>query len=340
MDEFSRVQYAESTPIAATIGFSVIVPSFNHARFIKETIDSLLGQHYPELEVIVVDGGSTDGTLDLLRGYGEQIRWISERDNGQSDAICKGFALATHEWLAWLNSDDIQTNNALHHVQQAILNTPGVQVVVGQGHYMDEAGAYLRPYPTIAINQGVDICRELFEKGYVAQPSVFFHRDAYRAIGGINRALQFVMDYDLWVRLAQHGCRFVAVAEDISGNRWHENAKTASQLLPLLAEAAAVQVREYTCVSAYFVQAISDHLYHVLHSRQYGDQHHLLYRSIYFKSIWVWFNIRRPLYCLWGLLTKPIAKSGPIVGDRLTTVELTRLLVRLLQRRYLHWKRV
>jgi glycosyltransferase involved in cell wall biosynthesis len=321
------------SPKDTPIGFSVVVPSFNHGHLIAETLNSLLHQDYENLEIIVIDGGSTDGTIDVLRSYGDRIRWISEKDDGQSDALAKGFAMATREWLAWLNSDDIQTNNALHHVQEAIKNNPGAQVVVGQGHYMDEAGDYLRPYPTIAVGPGVDESKELFEKGYVAQPSVFFHRDAYRAAGGINPKMQFAIDYDLWVRLARNGCRFVAVTEDISGNRWYKTTKTVSQFLPLLAEVVAVQMREYGRVSPYFVQAVSDHLYSVLHSRHRTDRYHLIYRILYFKSVWIWLNCHRPLYCLRGLITQNIAKSGPIVGDKLTLFEMVRLSLQALQRR-------
>ncbi len=318
-----------------SVGFSVVVPSFNQARFIIETLDSLLNQYYENLEIIVVDGGSTDGTVDILQGYGERLRWLSEKDNGQSDALVKGFALATKEWLTWLNSDDIQTNNALHHVQEAIKHNPDARVVIGQGHYIDETGNYLRPYPTIDIGPGVDVSQELFEKGYLAQPSVFFHRTAYQVVDGINPRLQFAMDYDLWVRLARSGCRFVAIAEDISGNRWYETTKTTSQYLPLLAEVIAVQLREYGHVSAYFVQAISDHLYSILHSRQRGDKYHLLYRIIYFKAVWTWLNCHRPLYCLSGLITQNVAKSGPIVGDKVTLSELIHLSFRALKQRFL-----
>jgi glycosyltransferase involved in cell wall biosynthesis len=316
-----------------TVGFSIVVPSYNQGRFLAETLDSLLSQRYPNLEVIVVDGGSKDETLEVLRARGEAIRWISEPDGGQADALRKGFALAKGEWLAWLNSDDLQMNDALRAVAKAIHDHPEAEVVVGRGCYIDEEGRYLRPYPTIALGGGVDVRREMFEKGYMAQPSVFFRRTVYEAAGGVDLGLQFVMDYDLWVRLAARGCRFVALDREISGNRWHEGAKTASQPLRLLAEAVKVQRREYGRVSAYFVQAVSDHLYHELHARHRRDGLHLLYRTLYFKSVWAWLNLPRPLYCLAGLLTRSIAKSGPVVGDRLTLGDISRMLLGAVRRR-------
>lgn len=298
--------------------FTVVVPSYNQGRFIDETIDSLLSQEYPALEILVMDGGSTDDTVDRLKRYGDRICWVSEKDNGQSDAIAKGFARAQHEWITWLNSDDVQCNRALWLVNDIITNTPGVEVVVGQGHYMDEDGSNPRPYPTIATGDGVDVSKEMFEKGYLAQPSVFFNKLAYQRVGGIDPSLQFCMDYNLWVRFALAGSRFAPCDIDISGNRWYATTKTAGQLLNLLAEVTANQVRYFGCVSPYFVQAVSDNLYQTFHGNQYGDGHHVLYRVLYFKTVWMWFNVRRPLYCLRGLVCETIAKSGPIVGDKLT----------------------
>jgi glycosyltransferase involved in cell wall biosynthesis len=297
--------------------FTVVVPSYNQGRFIDETLESLLSQQYPSLEILVMDGGSTDDTVERLKRFGDRICWVSEKDKGQSDAIAKGFAHARHEWISWLNSDDVQCNRALWAVNDIITNTPGVEVVVGQGHYMDEDGSNPRPYPTIATGAGIDISKELFEKGYLAQPSVFFHKQAYQQIGGIDPSLQFCMDYDLWVRFALGGRHIAPCNVDISGNRWYAATKTAGQLLGLLAEVSAIQVRHFGCVSPYFVQAVSDNLYQTFHGHQYGDDHHVLYRVLYFKTVWVWFNARRPLYCLRGLLCETIAKSGPIVGDKL-----------------------
>src|SRR5215475_1195994 len=171
------------------IGISVVVPSFNQGLFIAETLDSLLEQGYPRLQILVMDGGSTDNTLEILRRYEAQIEWESKRDHGQSDAIAKGFARAVNPWLAWLNSDDIHCNSALWQVARAVERSPDADVVVGHGHYMDADGGNAKPYPTIEVGSKVDVGRELFEKGYVAQPSVFFRKSAYEAVGGIDRNL-------------------------------------------------------------------------------------------------------------------------------------------------------
>ncbi|MGY3387763.1 glycosyltransferase involved in cell wall biosynthesis [Bradyrhizobium sp. USDA 3311] len=300
------------------IPITVVVPSYNQGRFIDDTITSLLEQDYPALDILVMDGGSTDDTVERLKRYGDRITWISERDFGQSDAIAKGFARAREGWITWLNSDDVQCNRALWAVNEVVARNPEVEVVVGNGHYMDEDGNNPRPYPTIPVGPTIDVAGQMFEKGYVAQPSIFFRKSAYMKAGGINRALKFCMDYDLWTRLALAGCRFAACDVDISGNRWYATTKSAGQTLELLAEVAAVQVKHFGRVSPYFVQAISDNLYQTLHGNHYGDTHHVVYRLLYFKAVWLWLNMRRPAYCLRGLFRETIAKSGPLVGDRLT----------------------
>lgn len=300
------------------ISISVVVPSYNQGRFIDETLASLLDQSYPALEILVMDGGSTDDTVDRLKRYGDHITWISEKDAGQSDAIAKGFARARNEWITWLNSDDVQCNRALWAINDTVTRDSEAEVVVGQGHYMDEDGGNPRPYPTIQVGPGVDVAQQMFMKGYLAQPSVFFRKSAYLRIGGIDPSLHFCMDYDLWTRFALAGCHFATCDVDISGNRWYATTKTAGQTTDLLAEVAANQIRHFGQVSPFFVQAISDNLYQTFHGNHHGDGHHVLYRVLYFKTVWLWFNARRPYYCLRGLFGETIAKSGPIIGDKLT----------------------
>lgn len=301
-----------------SVGITVVVPSFNHGRFIDESIRSLLEQNYCNLQIIVMDGGSTDDTIDRLKAFGDRIRWISEPDEGQSHAIIKGFALSSDPWLAWLNSDDIQCNRALWRVDECVSADPSVGVVVGRGHYMDADGINPRDYPTIDLGAGTDPAEGIFERGYMAQPSVFFARSLYERVGGINRSLQFCMDYELWARFALAGAKFAAIDADISGNRWYESTKTSGQTLDLYAEIVATQQRLFGKVSSFYVQAVSDFLYSKFHSRFFGDRGHLFYRWIYFKAMWLALNARAPQHCATGLLRHTIAKSGPVIGDRMT----------------------
>ena len=300
------------------VGISVVIPSLNQGRFIDEAIRSILEQDYPNVEMIVVDGGSSDDTISRLKAYGNKIRWISEKDDGQTHAIIKGFLLAEKPWLTWLNSDDLQCNKAMWKVDQAVSARPDVEVVIGEGHYIDEDGSNPRPYPTMSFGQKSDPRKEVFERGYVAQPSVFFRRDLYDRVGGLNSKRHLCMDYDLWARFAAANAKFINVDSDISGNRWYRTTKTMAQLFDLYAELVATQQTVFNAVSPYVVQAISDHLYSNLHSKFFGDHAHLFYRWIYFKALWVALNARSPLYCLKGLFFKTLSKSGPIVADRVT----------------------
>lgn len=307
-----------SSSDSRVIGVSVVVPSYNQGRFIDETLRSLLDQGYPDLEILVMDGDSSDDTVERLKAYGDRIRWISEKDEGQSDAIVKGFARTSKPWITWLNSDDVQCDRALWRVNNAVKANPDAEVVIGGGHYTKEDGSYLRDYPTVNVGPGIDMRREIFEKGYVAQPSVFYSRALYERVGGLNRTLHFCMDYELWARFAVSGARFARVEADISGNRWYETTKTAAQIFDLYAEVVATQKRFFSCVSPYYVQAVSDHLYTKFHSRFFGDTGHLFLRWVWFKSLWLALNATAPAYCIKGLFRHTLAKSGPTIGDAMT----------------------
>jgi len=316
----------EYFPVTDTTGVSVVVPSYNQGRFIDSAIKSLLDQGYPRLEIIVVDGGSKDDTVERLNAYGKRISWISEPDKGQTDALIKGFARATNPWLVWLNSDDIQCNRALWRLNEAVLRNPGAQVVIGKGHYISEDGSFLEPYPTIPVAENASMKEEFFERGYVAQPSVFFAAALYHQMGGLNRSLQYCMDYELWCRFALANARFVGIDADISGNRVHPDAKSSAQLLELLAEVAATQRRLFGRVSHYYVQGISDYLYWHLHGRHLGDVNKLIRQWLYFKCVWLWLNMTSPRYCLSGLFGRTIARTGPITADFIRSRDLWRAL--------------
>jgi len=158
------------------------------------------------------------------------------------------------------------------------------------------------------------------------QPSVFFRRDLYERVGGLNRSLKFCMDYDLWARFAVGGGKFVGIDADLSGNRWYATTKTAAHTLDLYAEVVTAQRSIFGAVSPYYVQAVSDYLYSKFEGKR-NKKHHLLSRWLYFKGLWVAMNARKPSYCLKGLLSYSLAKSGPVVGDHMTLRDWARQLV-------------
>jgi len=178
---------------------SIVTPSFNQARFLEATIRSVLEQDHPEVEYIIVDGGSTDGSVDIIKKYSDRLAWwVSEKDKGQTDAINKGFARARGDILAWINSDDTYQPEALRAVAEYFSSHPNVGLVYGDANYIDEDGNVVGRFPAAQT----DYAR--LRRGYVhiPQQAAFFRADLWRQVGPLDPSFYFAMDYDLWVRLA------------------------------------------------------------------------------------------------------------------------------------------
>ena len=203
---------------------SLVTPSFNQAPFLRAAIDSVLSQGYPAIEYVVVDGGSTDGSVEILKSYGDRLRWISEPDRGQSDAIAKGFARTRGEIVAWLNSDDVLLPRAVEKAVAAFQRHPTAGLVYGDGLVLDEAGASQGRFPW---TEEFDLWRLVFLSDFILQPSAFFRRRAYEAAGGLDLEMHFAMDWDLWIRLAGVA-DVVYVRELLSGARVWSGTKTAT----------------------------------------------------------------------------------------------------------------
>lgn len=177
---------------------TIIIPSFNQAKYIEESINSILNQKNVEVEVIVVDGGSTDGTLLILQKYNEKIKWLSEKDKGQSDALNKGLALANGEIIGWLNSDDYYEKDVLHIVQSIfedldVLWTVGATTfILSNLHQVFFDNQYEINYKNLIKNPDI-----------VKQQGAFYRREILRKIGGWNDNYFMAMDYDLWIRLSK-----------------------------------------------------------------------------------------------------------------------------------------
>lgn len=190
---------------------SVVTPSYNQGQFIEETIRSVLLQGYPGLELIVVDGGSTDGTVEILRRYEPWIAcWVSERDRGQTHAINKGLERATGDIFAYLNSDDLYAPGAVQRVSEAFLAHPGADVVHGECIYIDEAGEELFSMRGRAASFGeyLRIWNRFAKRDFLTQPEVFCRTAVVRSVGGFREELRSVMDFEMWLRLLARGCRF------------------------------------------------------------------------------------------------------------------------------------
>jgi glycosyltransferase involved in cell wall biosynthesis len=181
---------------------SIVTPSYNRARFIEETILSIQRQDYPRTEHIVVDGGSSDGTLDILKKYNDYLTWISEPDRGNYDAINKGFMMAHGEILAWLNTDDTYAvPDAVSTAVRFLLDNPQVGMVYGRCNIIDEHGQFARELET----QDFDLDR-LIHWGlgsYICQPATFFRREVLDTVGPLDTSFPLCADRDLWIRIGQ-----------------------------------------------------------------------------------------------------------------------------------------
>jgi glycosyltransferase involved in cell wall biosynthesis len=179
---------------------SIVTPSFNQASFLDEAICSVLDQDYPNIEYIIIDGGSTDASVEIIQRYSDRLAiWVSEPDRGQTDAINKGFARATGEILAWLNSDDIYLPGAIRQAVDYLLAHPEAGMVYGDANLIDEQGQVIGRFPAAQTDY-----RRL-RRGYVhiPQQASFFRASLWEKVGPLDPTFYFAMDYDLWVRLAR-----------------------------------------------------------------------------------------------------------------------------------------
>ena len=199
---------------------SVVTPSYNMARFLEETIQSVLGQDYPHLEYLVMDGGSTDGTLDLLRKYEGRLHYESKPDRGQADAINKGFERSRGSVFAFLCADDTYLPGAVGTAVRQLLANPGHAGIYGEGYLTDEKGNVLCRYPTREFDPEL-----LQTECFICQPAAFLRRDAYREAGMMDVNLHYGLDYDLWIRLAQHHS-LRKVDDYLATSRMHRGSKT------------------------------------------------------------------------------------------------------------------
>jgi len=213
---------------ASLPSFSVVTPSFNQGAYLEKTILSVLEQEYPNLEYIVIDGGSTDSSVEIIKKYEKHLKyWVSEPDRGQSHAINKGLSVASGDVLAWLNSDDWFTPGTLKKVGHLFTSSSEIDVVVGTGDIVDHAGRVVHhKEPPSQIT--LEIIFDWLNSGGFMQPSTFFKRSVWEKVGPIDEQIHIAFDVDLWIRMTQKGSCFLTTPDLLSVSLRHENAKTAA----------------------------------------------------------------------------------------------------------------
>ncbi len=203
---------------------TIVTPSYNQGEFIEATIRSVLDQNYPNLQYLVIDGGSKDQTLDILRKYEDRLSWISEKDKGQSDAINKGFKMAEGEIVAWLNSDDTYEPGAIQSAVDYFLKHPETALVYGEGDIIDRDGSKVKRFEA---TQAFDLWTLIHKWDYIMQPTTFFKREALRKVGYLNESLHWCMDWDLWIKLASE-YEVGYIDRVLANSREYEETKTST----------------------------------------------------------------------------------------------------------------
>lgn len=226
---------------------TVVTPSYNQGRFIEETILSVLNQDYPNIEYIVIDGGSSDNTIEILRRYNKLLTWISEPDRGQSHAINKGFRMANGEILCWLNSDDTFVPGAISKVVECFVKDPGTSMVYGLVNIVSEAGE-LTEQPT--RNDPFDLWSVVYFSQIIYQPAAFFLKEAIVETGYLDENLHWCMDWDLWVRLGMR-YRLTNSNHIFSNIRMYRTTKTSTGGLRRIQEIVKVMRRYSHCSLAF-----------------------------------------------------------------------------------------
>ena len=207
---------------------SIITPSYNQGQYIEQTILSVIGQGYPNLEYIIIDGGSTDNTVEIIKKYSDKISyWISEPDKGQSDALIKGLEKCTGDIFNWINSDDYLEQNSLFKIAQYFINNPSIEMLCGYCTYFESKTLVQTFLHRSEIFESVE---ETLIQQKINQPASFYKLSIIKQLGGINKELHYCMDLDLWFRyLVQFGQTNILLVEDLFAHfRLHDESKTVS----------------------------------------------------------------------------------------------------------------
>jgi len=219
---------------------SITTPSYNQGEYIEDTIKSVIEQDYPNLEYIIIDGGSNDNSVEIIKKYADLypfIRWVSEKDRGQSHAINKGFRRSTGEIVAWLNSDDVYATNAIKNQVKLLQNNPDVILVYGDAIIEDEVTGIKEKFKSA---EPFDYYRLIHVNHMIMQPTTFWRRQLFDKIGYLDESLNFTMDWEFWIRAGkEHKILYNPIT--IARAKDYKTTKTFSGGFPRLKEIKMIQ---------------------------------------------------------------------------------------------------
>lgn len=233
---------------------SIVTPSYNQGRYLPWTIESVLNQTYPNIEYLIIDGASTDGSVDILKSYGECFTWISEPDKGQVDAINKGFQMAHGEILAYLNSDDVLEPDAVETVVDYFVRNEDVDMIYGRAFYIDDEDHITGMYRTDEYS----FSRMVWDN-CICQPAAFWRRRIADLIGPFDSSLNFAMDHDYWMRIDRAGGKIMHIHEILARSRLYPQTKTLSFRSEIYDEIFQISQRHAGYVSLNYFQGLWHH---------------------------------------------------------------------------------
>jgi glycosyltransferase involved in cell wall biosynthesis len=255
-----------STPLSV----SIVTPCLNHAEFIESTIQSVLSQSYPSIEYWVMDGGSNDGTLDIIKGYGNRLQWVSEPDTGQANAINKGLERTTGQILAYLNSDDLLAPDAIQQIVSFFTANPQAQLVYGDTLAIDEKG---HPHGLRANIRPCDFNYLLNKGDAIVQPAAFWRRELWQELGMFDESYRYVFDYEYWLRAAQKHTLYY-IPYTLAHERIHAAAKTSTGGLGRIHELERVgnQYGGNGIAANFRPEAAATYIHHAVSALRNGDR--------------------------------------------------------------------
>ena len=299
---------------------SIVTPSYNQAPFLEQTIQSVLEQDYPRIEYIVVDGGSTDNSVEVIQKYADRLAyWISEKDSGQAEAINKGFARANGEIVAWLNSDDYYLMHTISIVVQCFEQNPDVVMIYGDMFAVDANDQTINVLRYKQLSLEDLLCFQI-----IGQPSVFFRRSALEKVGRLDPTFHFMLDHHLWIRLAKLG-RILHIPQVWSAARYHPQAKNRARAAEFGRE--AFRVLDWAKKQSELASSVSKVKRRALASAHRYDSRYLLDRGQAASALGAWFR---------ALFIHPptaLARLNIFVSAVLTLTGLSRLRQAILRRR-------